>query len=152
MGYNPKGFWHQVHASYLCQGSGPRRFGGWVRWIPSRRRGGEVGHGWKIGWHGLLAGAFILEGVRWWCSKSKGIRSGTSSSIFWECHYWEILKTRLLDFTPPHIISQLCLNAITIMPTLTITILLQIVANQVHSLQIPTISSREQEFEYNFET
>ena len=38
------------------------------------------------------------------------------------------------------------------MPTLTITILLQIVANQVHSLQIPTISSREQEFEYNFET
>ena len=59
---------------------------------------------------------------------------------------------KLCTFTPPHIISQLCLNAITIMPTLTITILLQIVAKQVHSLQIPTIFSREQEFEYNFET
>ena len=96
MGYNPNGFWHQVHASHLYQGSGPRRFSGRVHWIPNRRRGGEVRHGWKINWHGLLAGAFILKGICWWHNKSKGFQTGVGSNISWEGHYWEILKTGLL--------------------------------------------------------
>ena len=97
MGHNLRSFWHQIHALYLYQGSSPRRSSSRVCWIPIGNRNREVRHGWKIGWHEPPRGSFILESVRWWCSKSERIRSGASFNIPREDYYREIIETRLLS-------------------------------------------------------
>ena len=97
MGHSPRISWHQIHASYLCQWSSPRRSGSRVCWIPIGSRNREARHGWKISWHDLPNGSFILESIRWWCSKSERIKSGASFSIPREDYYWDIIKIGLLS-------------------------------------------------------
>ena len=75
-------FWHQVHASYLCQGPAPCESSGWVHSTSIRGSGSNTENGWKIGWHNLPSRTFILEGICWWCSKSKGLHSGASSGRY----------------------------------------------------------------------
>ena len=92
MGNNLRGFWYQVHSSYLCQRPGPRRPSGRVRRTPIRRSDRSATHEWKIGWHDLPTGLAILESIRRWRNKPKGVWGGNSINISWEDHYWEIAK------------------------------------------------------------
>ena len=91
------GFWHQIHAPHLCQGSGTGRSCGRVHWTCVRGNINNTKHGWKIGWHNLLARISRLEGICWWCGKLKGLWSGASFDLAREAHHWEITKIGILS-------------------------------------------------------
>ena len=96
MEHHSGSFGHQIHASDLHKGPGPSWLSGRICWTNSRNSSRGVKHGWKTSWGNLYARTPMLKGVRWWHNKSKGVRSGASSSVSWKDYYREIPETWVL--------------------------------------------------------
>ena len=79
--HHSRSFWHQVHASDLYKGPSPSWLGGQICWTISRSSSRGEKHGRKTSWGSLYARDPMLEGVHWWRSESKGVRSGASPRV-----------------------------------------------------------------------
>ena len=98
VGYNSGDFRYQVHASYLCEGTGPCRLGGrihrtWSGWITGRQK-----QGWKIGGYNL---PILPSDMGRTCRRSiklKRLGGWISTDIFWEGYRWKVSEVRLSSY------------------------------------------------------